>query len=477
MVPDASVRSVHAVVVGAGVSGLVAARALARAGCAVTVLDAADRAGGQLRTEAVGSTPVDVGAEGLHLAAPALHALLDELGLTEELRAAAPSRTVVWTGRHVHPLPPGVTPTGPSRLAPVVRSGLLTVPGMVRAGLEPVLARPVRADDVSVGELLRRRFGHEVVDRIVDPLLGGLHGGDVDRLGVAAVAPQLLDAARSGRSLLRARRRVAGAAPPATVSWAGGMSVLVDALTTTPGVDVVTGSRVVGLRRAGRGYHLDVDGPSDRGGLPSPPGDRARLDADVVVLAVPASVAGALLRPMVAPAADLLGRTVSTSVVTVVARYRRGAVPPGITGVLVPSSAGATLKAATVLTARWSHLREANEADDLVRLSAGRVGGPDVMSLDDDTLVERLHRDLARATGVSSGPWSALVHRWPDALPRLEVGHVQRTEAARAALAGLPGVALAGAGYDGLGVAACVGSGHRAAAACLEALVHVGPSS
>ncbi|EYR61992.1 protoporphyrinogen oxidase, partial [Actinotalea ferrariae CF5-4] len=464
MVPDGSVRGARAVVVGAGVSGLVAARDLARAGCDVTVVEAGDRAGGQLRTEVMGSQHVDVGAEGLHLAAPALAALLDDLGLTADLRTAAPSRTVIWTGRRLRPLPAGVTPTGPSRLAPVVRSGLLTVPGMVRAGLEPLLARPLRADDVAVGELLRRRFGHEVVDRLVDPLLGGLHGGDVDRLGVAAVAPQLLGAARAGRSLLRARRRTAGGGAPVTVSWTGGLAVLVDALVATPGVTVTTRTRVVGLEQAGRRHRVHLEGPAD-GGPASVTGDAAAggttLDADVVVLAVPAPVTAALLRPTRPAAAEPLGRTATTSVVTVVARYRHGLVPPDVTGVLVPSSAGATLKAATVLTARWEHLRGSAERDDLVRLSAGRVGGPDLHAMDDATLVDRLHRDLAAALDVRGGPDATVVHRWPDALPRLEVGHVERTTAARAALADVPGLALAGASYDGLGVAACVGSGHR----------------
>lgn len=476
MVADGAVSGVtgpRAVVVGGGVSGLVAAVELARAGCAVTVLEAADRAGGQLRTEVLGSRAVDVGAEGLHLAAPSLRTLLEELGLTADLRTAAPSRTVVWTGRRLRPLPAGVTPTGPSRLVPVVRSGLLTVPGMVRAGLEPLLSRPLRADDVAVGALLRGRFGDEVVDRLVDPLLGGLHGGDVDRLGVAAVAPQLLEPARTGASLLRTRRRTSGGAVPATVSWAGGMGVLVAALAATPGLEVVTAARVVGLERTAQGYAVSVT----RGTGGTGPGAPAteRVDADLVVLAVPAAVAAGLLRPSAAAAADLLGRTASTSVVTVVARYRHGSLPTGMTGVLVPSSVGATLKAATVLTARWEHLRTA-AGDDLVRLSAGRVGGPDVMATDDDALVARLHDDLARAAGIRHAPEDAVVHRWPEALPRLEVGHVSRTAAARAAL-GLPGLALAGASYDGLGVGACVTSGRRAAATCLAAVVGAGTAS
>ena len=441
------------VVVGAGVAGLSAARGLARAGLRVTVLESGDRAGGQLRTATLDGTVVDVGAESVHLGPPGAAALVADLGLREGAVEARPSRTLVWTGRRARPLPDGVTPTGPTRLLPVLRSGLLSWRGLLRAGQEPLRARPVLAPDVAVGTFLRERFGDQVVDRLVDPLLGSLHGGDVDRLGVAGAAPALLADVHSGRSLLLRRRRAAGSA--ALVTWAGGTPVLAEALAS--GLDVRTGVAVTSLERVAGGYELA--------------GDWGSLRAGAVVLAVPAAVAAVLLRDLAPEAAGALAATRTASVATVVARYPRAALPAHLattTGLLVPSSAGTLLKAATVLSAKWPHLAD---GDVLIRLSAGRAQGPDVTELDDAALLDRLTADLGAVTGMTARPSSALVHRWRGALAQLEVGHVERTAAARAALAVHPGLLLAGASYDGLGIAACARSGERAAQACLAAPV------
>lgn len=443
------------VVVGAGVAGLSAARALTRAGLRVTVLESGDRVGGQLRTATLDGTVVDVGAESVHLGAPGSAALVAELGLREGAVEARPSRTLVWTGRRTRPLPDGVTPTGPTRLVPVLRSGLLSWPGLVRAGLEPLRARPVLEPDVAVGTFLRGRFGDQVVDRLVDPLLGNLHGGDVDRLGVAGTAPQLLADLRSGRSLLLRRRRPTGSA--ASITWADGTPVLAEALAS--GLDVRTDATVTSLERIAGGYEISGDWGSCR--------------TRGVVLAVPAAVAGALVHHVAPDAAAALAATRTASVVTVVARYPRAALPAHLattTGLLVPSSVGTVLKAATVLSAKWPHLA----GDDvLLRLSAGRAYGPDVTTLDDTALVDHVTTDLAAVTGMAAAPSSTLVHRWRGALAQLEVGHVERTVAARTALTVHPGLHLAGASYDGLGIAACIRSGERAAQACLETQVAV----
>ena len=444
------------VVVGAGVAGLSAARGLARAGLRVTVLESGDRVGGQLRTATLDGTVVDVGAESVHLGPPGAAALLIELGLREGAVEARPSRTLVWTGRGVRPLPDGVTPTGPTRLLPVLRSGLLSWRGLLRAGQEPLRARPVPSPDVAVGVFLRTRFGDEVVDRLVNPLLGSLHGGDVDRLGVAGAAPQLLADVNSGRSLLLRRRRTAG--PAASVTWVGGTPVLAEALAS--GLDVRTGAAVTSLERVAGGCELA--------------GEWGSVRAGAVVLAVPAAVAAMLLRDLAPEAAGVLAATRTASVATVVARYPRAALPAHLattTGLLVPSSAGTLLKAATVLSVKWPHL--VDDDDVLLRLSAGRAQGPDVTALEDGALLDRLAADLNVVTGMTAPPSSALVHRWRGALAQLEVGHVGRTAAARAALAVHPGLLLAGASYDGLGIAACARSGERAAQACLVAPVAV----
>lgn len=419
-------------------SGLVAARRLAQAGADVTVWEAEDRIGGQVHSVEVSpGTHVDLGAEALHLAAPGVAALVAELGLAESMVAASPGSSRLATPRGLRPLPAGVGPAGPSRLGPVVRSRTLTWSGLARAGLEPVAARrmPALADgaDISVGDFVSRRFGGAVTRAYVDPLLGTLHAGDVSRLSLRGCAPALVPAATGGRSLVLGRR--AAPAFPGFVTWPPGLSALASALVADqPGVRVRTGVAVTWMPD-------HVDG---------------------VVLAVPAATAAWLLWDVAPDAAAVLAAVetadVATALVGVPAAAARDL--PG-TGLLVPSSSGRLLKAATYLGRKWPHL--ADDGTSWLRLSAGRAGDHRVRHLADDELVEALTADLRDLTGFAAASTAAVVRRWPAALPQLTVGHPARIAAARAALP--PGVVLAGASYDGLGLAAAIRSGEAAAAA------------
>lgn len=454
-------------VVGAGVTGLTAAEAIAGAGASVTVLEAGGTAGGQVRTVSFEDRDLDVGAEALHLAGPHLTGLLDRLDLTRRLVHAAPGETWVWTRHGLRRLPSGVGPAGPTRLAPVVRSRILGPVALARAALEPLVPARSRIDagaDMSVGEYLSHRFGRELVDALVDPVLGTLHAGDVDRLSLLAATPYLAAQATAHRSLLLARRGRSSAAPTfATLE--GGLEVLVGAL-----VDAVTaGSGEVHLGSAVRSI--------------SPSGSEVEVETsagselfDGAVLAVPAHVAARVLEAPGKPAPPGLESLRSTSVVTVLASYPRAAVArsvaAGATGLLVPSWSGLFLKAATFLTNKWPHL---DRGDDrfLVRMSAGRIDDADPTGMSDVEIVERLHLDLATATGIATGPDATLVERWPRTMAQLEVGHRGRVDAASRFLDERGRVVLAGAPYDGVGIAACVRSGTEAARRLLAATASV----
>lgn len=191
------------VVVGAGVSGLVAARELTKhPELEVICLEGSDRVGGQLHTLEIDGAAVDVGAEAIHLGAPHVAALVRELGLAERVVGAARGASVMGTRKGLRPLPAGVGPTGPTKIWPVLKSGILTPRGLLRAGLEPLMARRRVPEDVTVGSFTQGRFGKEVTDTFVDPLLGNLHGGDVHRLSLQATAPQLVADASNGTSML-----------------------------------------------------------------------------------------------------------------------------------------------------------------------------------------------------------------------------------------------------------------------------------
>jgi oxygen-dependent protoporphyrinogen oxidase len=446
-------------VVGGGITGLTAARSLARRGAAVSLYEAGALLGGQIRTVTVAGHRVDVGAEALHLASPAVRALIDQLGVAGNVVTARPGRSWIWTGDRLRRLPAGVGPAGPTRRAPVLSARVLSPRGLARAAVEPLVPRTAAhrdGRDVAVGALVASRFGRQVADRLVDPLLGNLHAGDVSRLSVRATTPQLAAQAARHRSLLLARRPRGRGASPSFVSFTGGLTTLTEALLADVAVEVHLGAPVASITRTGHRYRVV---------LAAGPGSGGARDHDAVVLAVPFDAAADLLGPMALGAAARLTAMRSASVVTVVAAYPRGvadATPAlAASGVLVTSSAGRLLKAATFLTRKWPHLDDPDVF--LVRLSAGRAGSTEVSGLSDDELVERLHADLADATGLAAGPTATLVTRWPRALAQLEVGHVERTEAIRHQLRGLPGLVLAGASYEGLGIAACIGSGERAA--------------
>ena len=444
-------------IVGGGISGLTAARRFSQRGARVIVLEAADRLGGQIRTATVAGHLVDMGAEAAHASAPGMNALIAELGLADDLINANRGTSWLWTQRGLRRLPEGVGPAGPRRLGPVVRSGVMSLGGLARASLEPVTPHRRLSSDIGVGDFISQRFGRQVAERLVDPVLGSLHAGDINRLSLRATTPELAAVADARGSVILSQRARKSGPPMSFVTWAGGLTTLVDRLWADTDIEVRTSARVssVTVMSDGR-YRLQT-------------ADGLVIEVDAVVLAVPATIAADLVRPLSTNAANLLGRVRYASVATVVVAYPRAAVGQiralAGTGLLVPSARERLLKAATFLSAKWPHLADPTHV--LVRLSGGRAGAREICDLDDAALVARLHSDLVDATGITAKPAEFHVQRWPCAIPQLEVGHLDRVALVRENLRRYPGLTLAGASYDGLGIAACVRSGERAATAGL----------
>lgn len=453
-------HSATVAVLGAGMAGLTAAHALAESGHHVIVVERSERVGGHIRTEQIDGVGVDVGAESVHLGAPHVAELVRRLGLADTAVGASPGSSLLMTRKGLVPLPAGVGPTGPTKLLPVLKSGILSVPGLVRAGLEPALARRKVDGDVSVGAFLRARYGDKVTDQFVDPLLGNLHGGDIDQLSLHATAPQLRGPAASGSSLTFRKKHKAPVAgpsmpPTATVpmfaSWPDGLATLPDALAAN--VEVRTGQEVLGLERTGGSWRVSTN--------------EASFDADAVVLALPARAAAELLLGLdLSSAAEIVAQVPAASVATVVLGYPKGAAKAnealsGANGLLLPSARVQTLKAATFLSRKWPHLAASEHY--LVRASVGRYGAS--LPADDDELVRGASADLASLIGLSAGPELSKVVRWTNAMPQLTVGHLDRISRLRNQLDDYPTLALAGGPIDGLGIGSVVKSGQAAAAA------------
>ncbi len=449
-------------VVGGGITGLAAAHALQAAGAEVVLLEAGDRLGGKIHTEDFDGLPVDTGPDAFLARVPWATALCRELGLGDQLVSPS-SGAWIWSRGRLHALPDGLVLGVPARLRPLARSGILSPLGRARAGLDVVLPRRTgRAGDgdVAVGRLVRARLGHEVAERLVDPLVGGINAGDADHLSTAAAVPQLADVARRHRSLvlgLRAQRRANPPDPAAPVFYSlpGGLGVLVDALAAALGaVDVRMRTRVTALTPAPGGFRLDTEGPDGPADLP----------VGAVVLATPAFVTAPLLAGHVPAAAAHLGAIEHASVALTLMAFPSAAVPGPLegTGLLVPRPERTLTTAVTWASSKWPHLARPDRV--LLRVSAGRHGDRRALELDDGDLVSALLPELERIMGIRDAPAGWRVHRWERSFPQYTPGHLDRVAAVEAAVAeALPGVALAGAAYRGVGIPACIRQGQQAA--------------
>lgn len=437
------------VVVGGGIAGLAGAWELTKAGHDVVVLEASDRVGGVIRTTPFAGMPVDEGADAFLARVPAGKELAEEVGLGDDLVSPATGQASLWIGGRLKPIPGGHVLGVPIDLRAVAKAGVLSPLGLARAAAEPfVPGRALRDDeDVAVGALVARRFGREVQQRLVDPLLGGINAGRSDQLSIDVGAAPLAAAARKDKSLTRALRALRAANPPdpdAPVFYApsGGMQRLVDALAralTDAGAELRTGTPVT---------------------------DLASLEADHVLIATPAYVAAALVDPVSARAASILRDVDYASVVLVTLAYARTGMASPLTGsgFLVPRTEGRFLTAASVFSNKWPALNDDPDVV-IVRASAGRYGDDAPLALDDATIVERAHEELTEALGLRGAPRETRVSRWPRSFPQFRPGHLRRMAGVHAALAeDAPHVAVAGAAVNGVGIPTVIGSAKAAAA-------------
>ncbi|HEV7208748.1 MAG TPA: protoporphyrinogen oxidase [Mycobacteriales bacterium] len=433
-------------VVGGGIAGLAAGYAAAQAGHAVTVYERAGILGGALRTGTLGGLELEEGADAFLIRVPEALELARQVGCTVVHPASGQAQ--VYAAGRLRPLPPGTVlgvPGGLRGLRPV-----LSRRGLARAGMDRLLPASALGDDPAVGLLVRRRLGAEVLDRLVDPLLGGVYAGSATGLSVQATAP-LLAAPR--RSLLAtvAARRPAPSGGPVFGSVIGGQGEFVAALARAllgAGGQVRTGETVTALARDGAGWRLGL----------GPTGRRENAHADVVILAVPAPRAARLLADQLP--APLLPATAYASVAIVGLLYRPGTpLPPG-SGFLVAPSARRVVKAVSFVGQKWGH---PPDAPVVVRASIGRYRAEVDLQRPDLELAGLAAAELAAMAGVPGRPQAHRVTRWGGALPQYAPGHLTRVRALRAALPA--GLAVCGAAYDGVGIPACVRSGQAAAAA------------
>jgi len=448
------------VVVGAGIAGLAAAWELLQHNeFHVIVVEAAGQPGGKLCTAEVAGRRIDVGAESMLARRPEALQLVAEAGLAAGVVHPRPVPAAVYSRGRLHPLPPRTLMGIPSD--PGSAAGVLTSDEVARARAErPGRPVPDEVSDVSVGDLVADRLGDAVVDRLVEPLLAGVYAGHAREISLRAAVPGLWAAVRSGASITEAAAAVplSSDAGPVFAGSVGGLGELVTGLTvalTASGVDVRTGSTVRELTRTPTGWRL-VTGPTTH---------VTAVEADGVVLAVPAAPTARLLRPHAPAAADLLADIAYASVAIVtLAVPRSGASRLVGSGFLVPPVEGLTIKAATFSSAKWEWVDALDDNMVLLRVSLGRAGEAAVLQRDDADLVAVAVGDLRTVLGPDlPDPVDAHVQRWGGALPQYAVGHLDRVAAILERVAAQPALGVAGAAYRGAGIPACVASGRAAA--------------
>ncbi|QIP84051.1 protoporphyrinogen oxidase [Streptomyces sp. Tu 2975] len=448
----------HAVVIGGGIAGLAAAHRLLASGVRVTLLEATGRLGGKLQSGEIEGVQVDLGAESMLARRPEGTGLARAVGLGDRLEPPATATSAVWTRDALRPMPKGHVMGVPGDASAL--AGLLSAEGLARIEHEKDLAPTAVGDDVAVGAYVAERLGREVVDRLVEPLLGGVYAGDAYRISMRAAVPQLFEAARTHDSLLEGVRDIQARAAgqqtggPVFMGLDGGIGTLPGAVADdvrAQGGDIRTETPVLGLTRAADGWRVRTD--------------RGTLDADAVVLATPAWSASALLAAESPAAAAELGRVEYASMALVTMAFRRADVAgmPAGSGFLVPPVDGRTIKASTFSSHKWGWV--ARGAGDLfvLRTSVGRYGEEQALEREDAELVDVSLTDLRAAVGLTARPVATEVTRWTGGLPQYPVGHLARVARIREEVAALPGLRVCGAVYEGVGIPACIASGQRAA--------------
>jgi oxygen-dependent protoporphyrinogen oxidase len=447
----------HVVVIGAGIGGLAAAHRLLGRGVRVTVVEASDRVGGKLLPGEIAGARVDLGAESMLARRPEAVALAREVGLTDRLQPPATATASIWTRGALRPMPKGHVMGVPGTAAAL--SGVLSDEGLHRIERDADLPRTEVGDDVAVGEYVAARLGREVVDRLVEPLLGGVYAGDAYRISMRSAVPQLYQAAKTHDSLTEAVRGIqerAAAAQqtgPVFMGIEGGVGQLPLAVAESArarGAEILTGTPVTELRRSGAsGWRIVA-------------GDRV-LDADGVIVAVPAPVAAELLRPEAPGAAAELSAVEYASMALITLAYRRADIElPEGSGFLVPPVDGRTIKASTFASQKWGWIADENPDVLVLRTSVGRYGETTILERDDTGLVDVSRHDLREATGLEATPFETRVTRWTDGLPQYPVGHHARVARIREHVGKLPGLAVCGAAYDGVGIPATIASAYAA---------------
>ena len=451
-------------VVGGGVTGLTAALRVVRraAGAEVTVFEKNAHLGGKILTERVDGFVIEAGADSFLSRKPRGVGLCEELGIAGRLVARRPEHAGTFV-RHrgaLHPLPEGFTGMIPTRIDSLAESTLLSPEGRAAMAHERAVPAPSEPGEESIAEFITRRFGREVYERIVEPLMAGIHGGDGEQLSLDATFPQLREFERRYGSVVRglvaSREEVAIEDAPPFVSFASGMGEMIAHIASRlGGASIRTGVEVIAVE------------PRPRGGFTLVLDDGANVGADAVILAAPAPATARIVQALDRELSELLALIAYVSAATVSLAFRARDLPRPVAGYgyVVPRVEGSDVVACTIASNKWPG--RAPEGHALLRVYFRARDGGDITREGDDALVRAARRELESTYGVTAPPALVRVGRWPSALPQYTRGHGARVARIRDRLLRHPGLFVAGAAYTGVGIPDCIASGEAVADAAV----------
>ena len=458
-------QPIDVAVVGGGITGLTAAYEARRRGLSAVVLEAAPRPGGLVDTDHIDGFTIEAGPDSLLALKAAGVDLCRDLGLADDLQTVKPPRSAfVLKGRTLHPLPSPSLLGLPVGWRALLRYDLLAPAERIRLALEPFVPSRRSAEDESVASFFRRRFGRATVDLIAQPLLGGIHAGDVERLSMQRLFPRLVEIERTHGHVLDLRSPAAARErKPVFVAPAAGMRSIVDALVDRLGDCIVAGAAVVGLERtAADGWTIWTRGP-----------DRP-VKARAVVLAVPAYAAASILQSIDQDAARLSGEIQYASSAGVALAWRRADVAHPLAGpgfVVARKYSSVRITACTWVSSKWAH--RAPDDAVLIRAFVGGAHDPGAVDLDDESIAGVVRRDLADVLGIAAAPILTRVYRGRRASVQHDIGQTERITAIEARLAAHPGLFVAGSGFRAVGIPDCIAD----ARAVVDRIVTSGSSS
>lgn len=473
------------VVIGGGISGLAAAHRLcelsreARRHVEVTLLEGRDHLGGLIDTETREGFLLEGGPDAFLSEKPWALELCRRIGMEDELIQTRPElrRSLILHGGKLQPLPEGFYLVAPARREALWGCPFLSWRGKLRLACEPFIPRRSSDGDESVASFVRRRLGAEVLERIAQPMVGGIYTADLEKLSLKAALPRFHEMERQHGSVIRALRRAAasdrarvptdrwvgdGSAASAAARAAGpryglfvaprfGMSRLVEVLARRMlEVEIKTGALAEGIERSGRGWTVRL-----RQGQ--------TLQADAVCVALPAHQAASLLKPIAPAAAVELEGIPYESVATVNLAFRKEdlPVPPGGLGFVVPAHEGRGVIGCTFSSVKF--VRRAPEDCVLLRVFVGGATAPAAAEQDVDSLQKSVREFLQRTLGIRAAPRFAVVRRYPKSMPQYHVGHLERVDRIEREMAQWKGLALAGNAFHGVGIPDCVRQAEQAA--------------